>query len=52
MRKRWRKFRNIMPATLAEPEIKKIRLYDLRHYYGTMTYHICLQENEEERVNG
>ena len=38
MGKRWRKFRNIVAATLAEPEIRKIRLYDLRHYYGTMTY--------------
>jgi integrase len=37
--KRWRKFRDIVTNNLKEPQLKTIRLYDLRHYYATMLYH-------------
>jgi integrase len=31
--------RNRLAKRLCEPELKKFRLYDLRHYYATMLYH-------------
>ena len=37
--KMWRKFRNSLSEKLKDPSLRTIRLYDLRHYYGTMTYH-------------
>ena len=37
--KRWRKFRNKLAEQLKDPMLRKIRCYDLRHYYGTMTYY-------------
>ena len=33
------KVRNSLADKLKEPSLKSIRLYDLRHYYATMTYH-------------
>lgn len=33
----WRRLRN--KIALENPNVKKIRLYDLRHFYGTMLYH-------------
>ena len=35
----WRRFRNDLAEKLQDLSIKQIRLYDLRHFYGTMTYH-------------
>jgi integrase/recombinase XerD len=35
----WRRYRNDLTEKLNEPTLKTIRLYDLRHYFGTMTYH-------------
>ena len=35
----WRRYRNDLAAKLNEPTFKTIRLYDLRHYFGTMVYH-------------
>lgn len=35
----WSKLRNKLAKRYEKPEIKRIRLYDLRHFYGTMLYH-------------
>ena len=35
----WRRFRNDLAEKLQDRSIKQIRLYDLRHFFGTMTYH-------------
>lgn len=35
----WRRYRNDLAAKLNELSLKTIRPYDLRHYFGTMTYH-------------
>jgi integrase len=35
----WRRFRNDLTKKLSDPSLKTIRLYDLRHYFGTMLYH-------------
>ena len=37
--KMWRKFRNSLAEKIKDPSLKQIRLYDLRHYFGTMLYH-------------
>jgi len=37
--RKWRKYRNRTAKELEKPSIRKIRLYDLRHYFGTMLYH-------------
>jgi len=36
---RFRHYRNRTAEKLQDPSIKGIRLYDLRHYFATMTYH-------------
>jgi len=36
--KLWRQHRNAVAKKLQDPAIHNIRLYDLRHYYGTTTY--------------
>jgi integrase len=35
----FRHYRNKTAEKLQDPTIKGIRLYDLRHYFATMTYH-------------
>jgi len=35
----WRRFRNDLAEKLQDHSLKQIRLYDLRHFFGTMTYH-------------
>jgi integrase len=35
----WRRYRNDLAERLGDPQLKAIRLYDLRHYFGTMLYH-------------
>lgn len=35
----WTKLRNSIAKTLDKPELKQIRLYDLRHFFGTMLYY-------------
>jgi integrase len=35
----WRRYRNDLSKKLHDPTLRTIRLYDLRHYFGTMTYH-------------
>ena len=35
----WIKTRNRLAEELHRPELRKIRLYDLRHYFATMLYH-------------
>ncbi len=35
----WFKLRKRIAETYNKPELKHIRLYDLRHFYGTMLYH-------------
>jgi integrase len=39
LQKNWSKLRNSVAERLAKPELKQIRLYDLRHFFGTMLYH-------------
>ena len=34
----WRRLRNAVADKLGEPEIKNIRLYDLRHHFATVLY--------------
>jgi len=36
--RKWRKYRNRLAKKLNDSSLKKIRLYDLRHYFGTMLY--------------
>jgi integrase len=36
---KFRHYRNKTAEKLQDPSIKTIRLYDLRHYFATMTYH-------------
>jgi len=38
LQKNWNKLRNKIAERLGKPELKQIRLYDLRHFYGTMLY--------------
>jgi len=38
LQKNWNKLRNKLAERLGKPELKQIRLYDLRHFYGTMLY--------------
>jgi integrase len=38
IKKMWIKTRNKVACKLGEPQLKSIRLYDLRHYYATMLY--------------
>ena len=38
MGRKWRKYRDRTAEKLKDPSLKRIRLYDLRHYYGTMLY--------------
>jgi integrase len=33
------RYRNDVPVKLKEPNLQKIRLYDLRHFFATMLYH-------------
>jgi len=35
----WRRLRDKVAGELNEPSLKTIRLYDLRHFYGSMLYH-------------
>jgi integrase len=35
----WRRCRDDVAKRLGDPQLKAIRLYDLRHYFGTMLYH-------------
>jgi integrase len=35
----WRRLRDKVSLELQDPALKTIRLYDLRHFYGTMLYH-------------
>jgi integrase len=35
---KFRKYRDLLAKKLRDPKIKSIRAYDLRHYFGTMTY--------------
>ncbi len=37
--KEYREVRNTLTKKLNDPTLKNIRLYDLRHYFGTMNYH-------------
>jgi len=39
MGKEFRKYRDRLAKKLNDPTIRQIRLYDLRHYFGTMLYH-------------
>ena len=39
LQKNWNRLRNRIAERLGKPELKQIRLYDLRHFYGTMLYH-------------
>jgi len=36
---RWVRLRNTVAAKLMDPAFRTIRLYDLRHFVATMTYH-------------
>jgi integrase len=38
LQKNWNKLRNSLAERYSKPELKQIRLYDLRHYYGSMIY--------------
>lgn len=35
----WERYRNDVSRKLHQPELRKIRLYDLRHFFATMLYH-------------
>ncbi|MCK4477098.1 site-specific integrase [Candidatus Bathyarchaeota archaeon] len=37
--KNWNRLGNKVAERLGKPELKQIRLYDLRHFYSTMLYH-------------
>jgi len=37
--KHFRAMRNKLSIKLQDPSVRQIRLYDLRHYFATMTYH-------------
>lgn len=37
--KSFRRTRNLLAEKLGDPSIRSIRLYDLRHFYATVTYH-------------
>jgi integrase len=39
MFKAWTRLRNILAEKLQQAELRTIRLYDLRHYFATMTYY-------------
>jgi len=39
LQKNWNKLRNKLAEGYAKPELKQIRLYDLRHFFGIMLYH-------------
>lgn len=39
LQKNWNRLRNGIAERLSKPELKQIRLYDLRHFYGTILYH-------------
>jgi len=39
LQKNWCRLRNILAERYGKTELKQIRLYDLRHFYGTMLYH-------------
>jgi len=39
LQKNWNRLRNKIAERLGKPELKQIRLYDLRHFYGTTLYH-------------
>jgi integrase len=39
MLKAWMRARNLLAEKLKEPQLRTIRLYDLRHYFATMTYY-------------
>lgn len=39
LQKNWSRLRNKLARRLGKPGLKQIRLYDLRHFYGTMLYH-------------
>jgi integrase len=39
MKMAWIRARNKLAQQLKDPQIKTIRLYDLRHYFATMLYH-------------
>jgi len=39
IQKMWRKYRNLASEKLMDPNLKTIRLYDLRHYFASVTYH-------------
>jgi hypothetical protein len=39
MLKAWMRVRNGLCDKLKDPTLRMIHLYDLRHYYATMTYH-------------
>jgi len=36
--RKWRKYRNMLAKKLNDVTLKNVRLYDLRHYFGTMLY--------------
>jgi hypothetical protein len=35
----WMRLRNSLSKKLQQPQLKMIRLYDLRHFFGSMTYY-------------
>jgi len=39
MGKMWRRWRNSLAENLKEPQLRTIRLYDLRHYFATRLYY-------------
>ena len=39
LQKNWNRMRNKLAERYSRPELKQIRLYDLRHFYATMLYH-------------
>jgi len=38
LQKNWNKLRNSLALRYSKPELRQIRLYDLRHFYGSMIY--------------
>ena len=39
MGKKFRKYRDLLAKKLKDKALRNVRLYDLRHYFGTMTYY-------------
>jgi len=52
VKENWIRLKNAVAKKLGEPELKSIRLYDLRHFVGSMTYYKTRDIVHVQRVLG